>query len=214
MPKKAKEEKLKIEDIKKNPDIEKKHFIHKFIEHEHEIMLGTTALFMVLICFVIYVGAVTIENKDKFEIYYDGSLKIQYNKDLYGVSDVVSLNEDNIVSNEGGNQANFKFSITNDSLVSVRYKVLLEVDNNMIELDECNDLLVNDDALRFSINDGEGSILPEISNEGYLIKSGVIRSSKTKDYELKMWIDKDSMEDINKNHFHAKIVVLDDEDDE
>lgn len=212
MPKK-KEEKLKIEDIKKNPDIEKKHFIHKFIEHEHEIMLGTTALFMVLICFVIYVGAITIENKDKFEIYYDGSLKIQYNKDLYGVSDVVSLNEENIVSGEEGKKAGFKFSITNDSLVSVRYKVLLEIDHNMIELDECKDNLVNDDALRFSINDGEGLSLSELEEEGYLIKSGVIRSSKTKDYELKMWIDKDSMEDIKKNHFHAKIVVLDDEDD-
>ena len=212
MPKK-KEEKLKIEDIKKNPDIEKKHFIHKFIEHEHEIMLGTTALFMVLICFVIYVGAITIENKDKFEIYYDGSLKIQYNKDLYGVSDVVSLNEENIVSGEEGKKADFKFSITNDSLVSVRYKVLLEVDENMIDLDECRDILVNDDALRFSINDGEGLSLSELEEEGYLIKSGVIRSSKTKDYELKMWIDKDSMEDINKNHFHAKIVVLDDEED-
>lgn len=212
MPKK-KEEKLKIEDIKKNPDIEKKHFIHKFIEHEHEIMLGTTALFMVLICFVIYVGAITIENKDKFEIYYDGSLKIQYNKDLYGVSDVVSLNEENIVSGEEGKKADFKFSITNDSLVSVRYKVLLEVDENMIDLDECRDILVNDDALRFSINDGEGLSLSELEEEGYLIKSGVIRSSKTKDYELKMWIDKDSMEDIKKNHFHAKIVVLDDEED-
>ena len=212
MPKK-KEEKLKIEDIKKNPDIEKKHFIHKFIEHEHEIMLGTTALFMVLICFVIYVGAITIENKDKFEIYYDGSLKIQYNKDLYGVSDVVSLNEENIVSGEEGKKAGFKFSITNDSLVSVRYKVLLEVDENMIDLDECRDILVNDDALRFSINDGEGLSLSELEEEGYLIKSGVIRSSKTKDYELKMWIDKDSMEDIKKNHFHAKIVVLDDEED-
>ena len=212
MPKK-KEEKLKIEDIKKNPDIEKKHFIHKFIEHEHEIMLGTTALFMVLICFVIYVGAVTIENKDKFEIYYDGSLKIQYNKDLYGVSDVVSLNEENIVSGEEGKKAGFKFSITNDSLVSVRYKVLLEVDENMIDLDECRDILVNEDALRYSINDGEGLRLSELEEEGYLIKSGVIRSSKTKDYELKMWIDKDSMEDIKKNHFHAKIVVLDDEED-
>ena len=212
MPKK-KEEKLKIEDIKKNPDIEKKHFIHKFIEHEHEIMLGTTALFMVLICFVIYVGAVTIENKDKFEIYYDGSLKIQYNKDLYGVSDVVSLNEENIVSGEEGKKADFKFSITNDSLVSVRYKVLLEVDENMIDLDECRDILVNEDALRYSINDGEGLRLSELEEEGYLIKSGVIRSSKTKDYELKMWIDKDSMEDIKKNHFHAKIVVLDDEED-
>ncbi len=212
MPKK-KEEKLKIEDIKKNPDIEKKHFIHKFIEHEHEIMLGTTALFMVLICFVIYVGAITIENKDKFEIYYDGSLKIQYNKDLYGVSDVVSLNEENIVSGEEGKKAGFKFSITNDSLVSVRYKVLLEVDENMIDLDECRDILVNEDALRYSINDGEGLRLSELEEEGYLIKSGVIRSSKTKDYELKMWIDKDSMEDIKKNHFHAKIVVLDDEED-
>lgn len=213
MPKKTKEEKLKMEDIKKNPDIEKKHFIHKFIEHEHEIMLGTTALFMVLICFVIYVGAITIENKDKFEIYYDGSLKIQYNKDLYGVSDVVSLNEENIVSGEEGKKAGFKFSITNDSLVSVRYKVLLEVDENMIDLDECRDILVNEDALRYSINDGEGLRLSELEEEGYLIKSGVIRSSKTKDYELKMWIDKDSMEDIKKNHFHAKIVVLDDEED-
>ena len=67
--------------------------------------------------------------------------------------------------------------------------------------------------MRYSINDGEGLRLSELEEEGYLIKSGVIRSSKTKDYELKMWIDKDSMEDIKKNHFHAKIVVLDDEED-
>ena len=55
MPRVKKEKKLKMQDIKKNPDIEKKHFINKFVEHEREIMLLTTAIFMVLL-FSIFVA--------------------------------------------------------------------------------------------------------------------------------------------------------------
>ena len=212
MPRGKKEKKLRIEDIKKNPDIEKKHFINKFVEHEREIMLLTTAIFMVLICFVIYVGAVTIENKDKMDIYYDGSLKIRYNIDVSGVSDVVTLGEDNILSNNSGEKADFMFSITNDSLTSVRYKVLLEEDESMVEFDKCKDLSVNIEAVRFSINDGD-EIKLEKSNDGsYILKSGYIKASKTKEYILKAWIDKDSMLDFKKNHFHGRIVIVSDEE--
>ena len=208
MPRKKQEKKLKMEDIKKNPDIEKKNFIVKFVEHEHEIMLVTTALFMVLICAVIYIGAITIENKDKVEIYYDGSLKIKYNIDVSGVSDIITLGEGNVLSNEGGEKAEFNFSITNDSLTSVRYKVYLEEDKSMVKLDGCKDKLVNPSAIRYSINKGKDHFLGEKEEEGYLIKSGVIKSSATKDYTLEAWIDKDSMEDINKNHFHGRIIVI------
>ena len=213
MPRKKQEKKLKIEDIKKNPDIEKKHFIHKFIEHEHEIMLVTTALFMLLICTVIYIGTVTIENKDKVEIYYDGSLRIRYNIDISGVSDVITLNDSNIVSDDSGEIAEFRFSITNDSLTSVRYKVYLEEDKSMIKLDDCKDKLVNHDAIRYSINDGKEKKLDTFEDDGYIIKNGIINSSKTKEYVLKAWIDKDTMEDIEKSHFHGRIVVVNEDEE-
>lgn len=213
MPRKKQEKKLKIEDIKKNPDIEKKHFIHKFIEHEHEIMLVTTALFMLLICTVIYIGTVTIENKDKVEIYYDGSLRIRYNIDISGVSDVVTLSDNNIVSDDSGEVAEFRFSITNDSLTSVRYKVYLEEDKSMIKLDDCKERLVNHEAIRYSINDGKEKKLDTFEEDGYVIKSGIINSSKTKEYVLKAWIDKDTMEDINKNHFHGRIIVVNEDEE-
>ena len=213
MPRKKQEKKLKIEDIKKNPDIEKKHFIHKFIEHEHEIMLVTTALFMLLICTVIYIGTVTIENKDKVEIYYDGSLRIRYNIDISGVSDVITLNDSNIVSDDSGEIAEFRFSITNDSLTSVRYKVYLEEDKSMIKLDDCKDKLVNHDAIRYSINDGKEKKLDTFEDDGYIIKNGIINSSKTKEYVLKAWINKDTMEDIEKSHFHGRIVVVNEDEE-
>ena len=212
MPRKKQEKKLKIEDIKKNPDIEKKHFIVKFVEHEHEIMLVTTALFMILICAVIYIGAITIENKDKVEIYYDGSLKIKYNIDVSGVSDIVTLGEKNVFSIDGGEKAEFNFSITNDSLTSVRYKVYLEEDESMIKLDGCSEKQVNHSAIRYSINGKKEHLLDEPLEDGYLIKSGSIKSSETKEYSLEAWIDKDSMEDINKNHFHGRIIVVNEEE--
>ena len=208
MPRKKHEKKLKIENIKKNPDIEKKHFINKFIEHEHEIMLGSTALFMILICVAIYIGFITFENKDKLEIYYDGSLKIRYNVDMSGVSDVVTLGEENIVSNYDGEEAEFGFSISNDSLTAVGYKVYLEEDESMIKLDDCADKLVNKGAIRYSINGGKEHSLNSLEDEGYLIKSGYINSSKTKEYVLKVWIDEDSMENLDNYHFHGRIVVV------
>ncbi len=208
MPRKKQEKKLRVEDIKKNPDIEKKHFINKFIEHEHEIMLCTTALFMILICAVIYIGAVTIENKDKVEIYYDGSLKIRYNIDISGVSDVVTLDEDNIVFDDYGEEETFTFSITNDSLTSVRYNVYLEDDKGMVKLDGCGEKLVNHEAIRYKINDGKELSLKAKEEDGYLLKSGIIGPSKTKEYKLKAWIDKDSMEDVHKNHYHGRIIVV------
>lgn len=208
MPRKKKEVKLKIEDIKRNPDIEKKHFIHKFIEHEHEIMLVTTALFMVLICAVIYIGAITIENKDKVEIYYDGSLKIKYNVDLTGVADIITLREENIVSEDNGQKAEYEFSVTNDSLTSVRYKVFIVEDEGMIDLDKCKDKIVNKEAIRYTINDKEEEGVLEEENDGFIINSGIIKSTKTKKYSLKIWIDKDSMEDVSKNHFHGRIIVV------
>ena len=210
MPKK-KEKKLKIEDIKKNPDIEKKHFIHKFIEHEHEIMLGTTAIFMVLILVAIYIGTVAMENKDKIQIYYDGSLKIKYNIDISGVADIITLSDDNVVDKTSGEKREIKFSITNDSLTNVKYKVFLEEDDGMIELDNCKDKQVNKDAIRFSLNDKDEYSLEEKAEEGYLLKTGTIDASKTKNYKLKIWIDKESMKDVNKNHFHGRIVVINDE---
>lgn len=211
MPRVKKEKKLHIEDIKKNPEIEKKNFIHKFIEHEHEIMICTTALFMVLICLVIFIGAKTVEYSDKVEIYYDGNLKIRYNKDFSGVSDIISLSKDNIVDLRSGEKSEYNFSVINDSLIGSKFNVYLEIDDEMIKLDECKDDLVDLSAVRYSINDSKEKSITNLMDEGYLIHSGSIKANKTNDYVLKMWIDGNSLDNYDKYHFHARIIIIDED---
>ena len=82
----------------------------------------------------------------------------------------------------------------------------------MIKLDDCKDKLVNHDAIRYSINDGKKHSLSIVEDDAFLIKSGYINASLTKDYVLKIWIDKNLMEDPNKYHFHGRIVVVNDEE--
>ena len=78
----------------------------------------------------------------------------------------------------------------------------------MIDLDGCGDKLVNDNAIFFQINDGKIRSLYDVkTSDGYLILEDEIVDTNVNEYELKLWILKEKMEDENKSHFHGNIVI-------
>lgn len=199
--------KLKIEDIKKDPQIEKRNFIKKFVEHEHEIMIVTVACFMFIICIAIYSNYFAIKYSDRIDVYYDNGLKVKFNINLEGVADLITLTDENIVDGNNGKKEEYEFTVSNESFVKTKFLVYIEEDTELIKIDNCKDKQVNLDALRFSINDGEELTLEELSDDMFSLYKGNIKANEVKYYKLNVWIDKNSMDNVNNNHFHGKIII-------
>ena len=208
MPKPKK--KLKMEDIKKNSDIEVLSTIERIKLHEREYLMVTTAIFMVIICLVLFVLFGGFNKESALNIFRVGDLNVKYDTDIMGLSYVITLNEDSIVNNEeeGINSQAHKFSISNASNGVHKYNVYIENDLSMIDIDGCSYLLANDDAIYFSVNNSSVRKLSEVKKDnGYLIVKGEVTGENTINYDLKIWILKDDLKDSRKNHFHGSIKV-------
>ncbi len=196
----AKKKKLKISDIKKNSDTEVISTIDRIKRHEKEYLLVTAAIFMLIILAIVY-SLFGISEKDIKTSSYDA--------DIMGVSEVITLNEESIVdSNETGLLLDKNtFTVSNKATGKHKFKVFINEDQSMIDLDGCGDRLANDDSIFFKVNDGEIKSLNEVLVEdGYLILEDEI-SKESKDYDLYIWILRDKLHDINRNHFHGNIVI-------
>lgn len=196
----AKKKKLKISDIKKNSDTEVISTIDRIKRHEKEYLLVTAAIFMLIILAIVY-SLFGISEKDIKTSSYDA--------DIMGVSEVITLNEESIVdSNETGLLLDKNtFTVSNKATGKHKFKVFINEDQSMIDLDGCGDKIANDDSIFFKVNDGEIKSLNEVLVEdGYLILEDEI-SKESKDYDLYIWILRDKLHDINRNHFHGNIVI-------
>jgi len=201
--------KLKMEDIKKNNSAEVTSTIERIKLHEREYLLVTTAVFMVIIALVLFVLFGGFNKNSDLNVLKIGNLNVEYDSNMTGASDVITLNEENVVESEDkvNNYASV-FSISNAADGKHKFKVFIVEDQTMVDLDGCKDYLVNDDAVFFQINSGEIKSLYDVkTNDGYLVLEDEIIGSNTNDYELKIWTLKEKMENEEKTHFHGNIVI-------
>ena len=201
--------KLKMEDIKKNNDVEVMSTIERIKLHEREYLLVTTAIFMVIIALVLFVLFGGFDKNSDLNILKIGNLNVEYDSNMTGASDVITLTEDNVVENEKEVEDYATvFSVSNASKGKHKFKAFIVADQTMIDLDGCGDKLVNDNAIFFQINDGKIRSLYDVkTSDGYLILEDEIIGTNVNEYELKLWILKEKMEDENKSHFHGNIVI-------
>lgn len=173
------------------------------------MMFLTTVIFIVLIVIVSYSVFFVIETKNAFDVFRDGRLEVEYKELLTGVGDIVTLNESNI-NNHDNFKTRYSFKVSNGSKDKIKYRVVLEIDDEMIEMDDCKNNIINNDAIMYSIAGSDDKALNVLddSNE-FILKEGIIDGRTSIESDLDIWIDKDKIVDITKNHFHGKIRVED-----
>lgn len=199
---KKKNDKLKIEDIKKNASSDVIHTIKRIKLDEAKFVGTMVVIILIVFCFVGFGIYLSIQNRDINKI-VSGPLVIEFDDDSDGMSDIVNITDSSSDSNSDYEIVERVFSISNKSDKNSKYIVYVQDYNDMIEYDDCGDLQYSKDKIYFGFNNSLGSSLSSVYKDGrYVIKEGKISPNDKITLDLSFWIL-----DKKDEHFHGEIVV-------
>lgn len=206
---KKEKKKLKISDIKKYSRIDIGHTIEKIKLYEREMTVITVGIMIIIILLILLIVGTSFNKINEYNIYEDDGIVVKYDKYEDGYSDVITLDKDDVVSDKIGlNGDSHNFRVYNRENNSIKISVLLEIDEEIIELEDCYNLFVNDNAIRYSFNGKKVNNLFDSKKEmGYVLEEDFIDANQYKDYSLNMWINNEDIMNKKHNHFHGKILV-------
>lgn len=197
---------LRMEEIKKNNSIEVDHTIRKIKEREFKLTLMFVCIFLVVLISSTLIVGFSIQTFKEYNKVSSGDLIISYDENDNMLDDVITLDNNDVMSyDEGLESDTYKFTITNDTDTNIRYIVKIVRDYDMIELDECSDMLFSDENIMISL-DGKfvGMLADFYDGNEYIICEDRVETDSSHTYELGIWVDENY---VNNGHYHGKIVV-------
>lgn len=204
----VKKTKLKISDIKKYNSINIEHTLDKIKTHEKEATIITVCIMILVITLLYFIIFASFGNGSKYNIYDNDSLIVKYDELDNGYSNVVTLEENDILSDSSGLKSKgHKFNITNKTDNEIKYQIILDIDEEMIKLDNCYKLLVNDNSIKYSFNNKVNYLYENKDSDKYVLHEDFLKAGEIVNHELKLWINKDDILEKTNSHFHGNIVV-------
>ena len=203
--------KLKISDIKKYNDVSIDSTIKKIKKHERKIVFILTSIFVITIPLVLFIIFYSINNtKIDNEMINSNNLEIYYYLNDNIMSNIITLDKNDILL-DSNSAKGYKFKIKNISNKKIKYNIFINKDNEMIKLDECSDILVDNNIIKYNIYNKTNYLKDTNKNNIY---TSYINKKEEREIKLKVWIDKNKIKNIENNHFHGKIVVTGEEIEE
>lgn len=204
---KNKQQRLKIQDIKKNPSTDVGHVIYKIKAKELEYTIVSVIIILIFLSFSLFITFTSVQKVKKDNTLKSGTLITDYSDIDTGMGDIVTItNMTGISDKKGLKEKPYVFKITNNSKKTVNYQILLEDDVEMMDLDECSDLSLEKNNIHFSIDGNQIKSLADIyEDDVYILASGKIKPSEKKEYKLRIWPNDNVLD--SSGHYHGKIVV-------
>lgn len=141
-----------------------------------------------------------------------GTLELSYDDASGGLGNVINLGNSSPMSDADGMAlTSYKFKIENTGNVRVSYKISIALDYDMIEIDECEDKLLDISKIKFKLNNSDSSILvgPSKLNDLYYssyVYEGYLDAEAQEVFDLRLWIDSGAtVADFVDRHFHGKV---------
>ena len=200
--------KLRIQNINKNPNVEREHFINKIKKHERLYTVCLSSFILLILLGISIVIGWNYKNILYLNTYESRKLAVDYSTYKNVIGDIVTLTDediqDDILASE---KQTHRFTITNKSDKATKYLIVFLKDYDFIELDGCKDRLFNEESIRFNINNGKVYSLTEKNvNSNYILEEDVIPANSSKMYNLNMWVNKITAK--NDRHYHGKIQII------
>ena len=134
------------------------------------------------------------------------NLQIQYDEGNESAGDIVYLTVPYPISDMDAMQRKpYVFSVTNQTSTVKDYTISIIDDTAMASLENCDDCLLSDNYVKFSINQSLPKSLSDIE-DGLLLKDQ-LGSNQTKTYELLLWLDEYSDNSVFNKHFFKRLSV-------
>ena len=134
------------------------------------------------------------------------NLQIQYDEGNESAGDIVYLTVPYPISDMDAMQRKpYVFSVTNQTSTVKDYTISIIDDTAMASLENCDDCLLRDNYVKFSINQSSPKSLSDIE-DGLLLKDQ-LGPNQTKTYELILWLDEYSDNSVFDKHFFKRLSV-------
>ncbi len=98
----------------------------------------------------------------------------------------------------------YSFSIINNNNYKVIYNIYLKEYEELIYLDGCNDRKIELENISYLLNEKK-EILKNDEKNNYIIYSGILNSNEKKNFDLRIWINKNTDYNIENKHIHLKV---------
>ena len=194
------DDKLKIEDIKKNSSSDVLHTIKRIKLDEAKFVGMLVIVILGIFCLCGYGVYLSIQKKDVG--IKSGPLIIKFN-DKDGMGDIVNITEYSGNNNLGFEVVDKNLSITNTSSQTENYIVYIKNYEDMINYDNCGDRQYKMNEVYFGFDNTLGKALDDVLEDGkYILKKGKITSNNVVDLNINFWVI-----DKKNEHFHGEIIV-------
>ena len=185
---------------------------HKIISKElsRELKFTIISIFIVTIVIISSAFAIfsSVQKSENYNTLTVGTLKVDFNDTDSGMGNIISLNGAYPESDaDGQKETPYVFKITNSGTLNASYTIKVLDDTDMIAEDGCQDNLLNKAKIKVSINGGTPIILSSTEVSGYVVESSSLEASRSSNYELRVWIDETSDNEVLGKHYHGKIVI-------
>jgi len=109
---------------------------------------------------------------------------------------------------EGRNKTGYRFSVTNISGGSYKYRIRLVEDVAMVDEDDCLNRQLYSDYIRFQFDNFSPKSLKEVESNGFVLYESpeAILPGNSEIHELRIWLGENTPADITE-HYHGKIVL-------
>lgn len=148
----------------------------------------------------------SVSKSEDYNVINVGTLEVTFDNTGNNLGNILKLNNIFPVTDvEGMKDTGYTFTIKNTGTLAANYYVRIANDEAMIEADECSNLLLSKENIKYSLNSAD-PILLDSSNE-YTIATGSLEAGYSRTFHLKMWINETSGNEVLGKHFHGKLVV-------
>ncbi len=187
--------------INKNSKNEKRHIINKMKKKEFKYTVCLVAFFMIVFAIVGY-----------NVLYFDNKLLLN---DVNGIKDVrnvssssptILLTNDDVVSDSEGLISHvYTINVENKTSNLVKYHLNLVKDEDVTKLCNCSDKVFSNSQIKYSLNGKD----VETFADDMLVKDIILSKNETDSISFRVWIDKNSVENLDTSdyHFHGHFAL-------
>ena len=188
---------LNESQISKNSNIDIEYNI-KRIKKERRYTLILVCCFLIMFGCIFYSLFNNVQIRVNDYKITSGNLSITYQGDSNGIKDTINIrNKNDIVDSY--------IVIFNNSNKKSRYRVYLKDDNTIINLEKCNNNLIDYSKVKYKINlKEEKDLLSTKKKNKYILLENDINKKAEVEVKLKIYYDNTISRDY---HYHGRIVV-------
>lgn len=205
--KKKEVKKLKISDIKHGEGAQVNHLLNRIKAREAQLTFICVAIILLVILVSLYFVFSSVREPVRYNTIKVGDFEVTFNDRGKSLGNIVDLTPIKPMSLEEGEKTqSYKIKVVNTSPSPQSFQIKLMSDVAMIQEDQCNDIQLPRQYIRYQIDAYDPQMLGA-TKQSPILYTDTLDGEEIKFIEVRLWVDETLPEEYMNYHYHNKLVI-------